>query len=110
MSFYEVTRALEFVKTRIDELEANMSTIKDTLTNQFRKEIVEVERVHTKEMLRKIQFQEKELKVEFDKKVTLDRKAHQAKVNQFKSTHSQEIMMLKYEQLEIINYNENIEE
>jgi hypothetical protein len=52
MSVYEVTGALDSTKTRIVELEANMRTIKDTLTNEFRKEVVEAKRVHREEMLR----------------------------------------------------------
>jgi hypothetical protein len=43
------------------------------------------------------------------RKVILDQKAHQEEIDQLKGTHGQDITRLKYEQLEISAYNENIE-
>jgi hypothetical protein len=89
MSVYEMAEALDIAKLIITELEDSIDTIKNTISDEFRKEAMEVELVHKEETQRQLQLQEKELAAEFEKRVRINQKIHQNEMEKLKITHAQ---------------------
>jgi hypothetical protein len=61
-------------------------------------------------MLKQLQIQERELKVEFNETTSLNQKAHIDEITRIKAAHEKEFTRLKGEKYEISTYNEKVEE
>jgi hypothetical protein len=64
-------------KEIISKLEVVMDTIIDIVSSELRKEAMTVELLHQEELEKHFQLQEKELRSEFEKKVSLAHKLNQ---------------------------------
>jgi hypothetical protein len=69
---YEVAEALDISRAKVDELEATMNTIIDSLTNEFKREANTTEYLHKEELQRELQLQENRLTIEFEKKTSVN--------------------------------------
>jgi len=76
MSVYEVKTTLDTTKERIVELEASIDTIKEDVASEFKKEATTTEHSHREELARQLKLREKDLTIEFEKKINLKQKMH----------------------------------